>query len=75
LREQTVFTSANPEGSAFGAAALVFRQSNVRPFKNQCERIRAVEIAGLGDYRREWRRAIELMRDVSQPAMLSEGIR
>lgn len=76
LRDQTVFTSANPEGSAFGAAALVFRQSNVRPFKNECERIRAVEIAGLGDYRLEWRRrATELRRDVSQPAMLSEGIR
>lgn len=56
LRRQTVFTSANPEGSAFGAAALVFRQSGLRPFRNECQRIRAVEIAGLDDYRREWRR-------------------
>lgn len=64
LRDQTVFTSTNPEGSAFGAAALVFRQSGLRPFRNECERVRPADIAGLDSYRREWRRLAQAANKV-----------
>ncbi|MBB3457380.1 sugar (pentulose or hexulose) kinase [Rhizobium sp. BK313] len=70
LRSQTVFTSANPEGSAFGAAALVFRQAGLRPFSNETEKVRPANIKGLENYRREWRRRVEEMHSRSPNATL-----
>jgi sugar (pentulose or hexulose) kinase len=61
LRSQTVFTSSNPEGSAFGAAALVLRQAGLQPFRNETEEVRPARISGLDAYRREWRRRVEGM--------------
>ncbi|NLS07148.1 carbohydrate kinase [Rhizobium sp. P32RR-XVIII] len=75
LRNQTVFTSANPEGSAFGAAALVFRQAGLRPFKNVSEKIRPAEIKGLEDYRREWRRRVEEIHSRSPNTILVKEMR
>ncbi|MCP8893898.1 carbohydrate kinase [Shinella daejeonensis] len=59
---QTVHTSGNPEGSAFGAAALVFDALGRNPFVNDCATAGAAAIAGLSDYRQEWRRRVEEMR-------------
>ncbi|KQV70448.1 hypothetical protein [Rhizobium sp. Root1220] len=74
LRQQAVFTSSNPEGSAFGAAALVFRQAGRSPFKNECVRIAPAEIAGLDAYRREWKRRVEeLGLNVSSETALKEA--
>lgn len=58
---QTVHTSANPEGSAFGAAALVFDAFGDNPFVNDCVVAASATIPGLEDYRREWRRQVEAM--------------
>jgi sugar (pentulose or hexulose) kinase len=52
---QAVYTSANPEGSAFGAAALVFDQTANNPFSNTCEEAVAANIEGLQAYREMWR--------------------
>lgn len=56
---QTVHTSANPEGSAFGAAALVFDNLGRNPFVNDCAVAEPVEIAGIEDYRQAWRREVK----------------
>ncbi|SMC49020.1 carbohydrate kinase [Rhizobium sp. RU36D] len=56
---QTVHTSANPKGSAFGAAALIFRSEGESPFVNDCEVASPITIAGLEAYRAAWRRLIE----------------
>lgn len=58
---QTVHTSANPEGSAFGAAALVFDDIGHNPFINDCAIAVPATIPGLEDYRQEWRRHIDAM--------------
>ncbi|WP_411033708.1 FGGY-family carbohydrate kinase [Shinella sp. BYT-45] len=55
---QTVHTSANPEGSAFGAAALVFDADGRNPFVNDCAVAEPALLPGLRDYRREWRRQV-----------------
>ncbi len=68
LRRQKVFTSANPQGSAFGAAALVFRQSGLSPFQNQCDLAAPAAISGLEQYRVEWRRHAEALRLVPDNA-------
>jgi sugar (pentulose or hexulose) kinase len=62
LRARKIFTSANPEGSAFGAAALVFRQSGLRPYKNECMCADPAVLPGLERYRDDWRRAAEAAR-------------
>lgn len=56
---QTVYTSANPEGSAFGAAALVFETQGRSPFVNDCAVAAPAALPGLADYRRAWRGLIE----------------
>ncbi|SOC47353.1 sugar (pentulose or hexulose) kinase [Rhizobium subbaraonis] len=58
---QAVHTSANPEGSAFGAAALVFDAAGRNPFVNDCAAANPATIAGLENYRREWRRHVDAM--------------
>lgn len=71
LRNQTVFTSSNPEGSAFGAAALVLRQAGLQPFRNETEEVRPALINGLDAYRREWRRRVEGMRSQASDGAVS----
>lgn len=60
--EQTVSASANPEGSAFGAAALAFEQIGLRPFVNASEVAVPFDVAGLLDYRKTWRGMAEANR-------------
>lgn len=59
--QQTVHTSANPEGSAFGAAALVFDAIGRNPFINDCVVAEPASIPGLDEYRREWRHHVDGM--------------
>ncbi|TAA55083.1 carbohydrate kinase [Shinella sp. JR1-6] len=59
---QTVHISANPEGSAFGAAALVFEDHGHNPFVNDCAVATPAALAELDAYRREWRRQVEAMQ-------------
>lgn len=56
---QTVYSSPNAEGSAFGAAALVFEQFGESPFKNECTVSRPAEIPGLQAYRDFWRAELD----------------
>lgn len=58
---QTVHTSANPEGSAFGAAALVFDATGGNPFVNDCAVAAPAILPGLEEYRREWRQHVDVM--------------
>jgi len=58
---QTIHTSANPEGSAFGAAALVFDETGGNPFVNDCSVALAAAIPGLDAYRHEWRLHVDTM--------------
>jgi sugar (pentulose or hexulose) kinase len=60
---QTIHTSSNPEGSALGAAALVFDAIGKSPFANNCVKAEPARIPGLDDYRRAWRQMVEAMRD------------
>ncbi|WP_312949259.1 carbohydrate kinase [Agrobacterium sp.] len=64
--DQTVHTSANPEGSAFGAAALVFDASGHNPFVNDCATATAATIAGLEDYRLAWRQHVDALTSYTQ---------
>jgi sugar (pentulose or hexulose) kinase len=54
--DQDVFTSANAEGSAFGAAALTFELMGIRPFVNDCQKAAPLIVQGLNGYRTAWRR-------------------
>lgn len=58
---QAVHTSANPEGSAFGAAALVFAEAGQNPFANDCVMASPEPLDDLEDYRREWRGHVDAM--------------
>jgi sugar (pentulose or hexulose) kinase len=58
---QPVHTSSHPEGSAYGAAALVFDAIGSNPFVNDCVPAAPAAIPGLDEYRREWRRLVEAM--------------
>ncbi len=58
---QSVYTSANPEGSAFGAAALVFDAIGRNPFVNDCAVATPALVPGLENYRQEWRRQVEAL--------------
>ncbi|RCS21828.1 carbohydrate kinase [Phyllobacterium salinisoli] len=51
---QTVLTSANAEGSAFGAAALAFEQMGSKRFSSECRVAEPVIIGGLEAYRDTW---------------------
>ncbi|QRM57377.1 carbohydrate kinase [Sinorhizobium sp. BG8] len=51
---QPILTSANAEGSAFGAAALAFEEIGIKPFENQCQPVAPVSIEGLAAYRAAW---------------------
>jgi hypothetical protein len=61
-----VHTSANPEGSAFGAAALVFDTDGHNPFVNDCATATAATIAGLEDYRLTWRQHVDALTGQTQ---------
>ena len=58
---QTVHASGNAEGSAFGAAALVFDTIGESPFESMCEIAEPAVIAGLADYCRAWRGRVEAL--------------
>lgn len=59
---QTFMTSANAEGSAFGAAALAFEARGQSPFASYCETVVPAGIAGLEGYRIGWREQVEAAR-------------
>jgi sugar (pentulose or hexulose) kinase len=59
---QPVLTSANAEGSAFGAAALVFDQLGSNPFVDETVKAAAIDLFGLEAYRDAWRGLIEIDR-------------
>ncbi len=65
---QTVHTSANPEGSAFGAAALVFNGEGQTPFVNDCAIASPIVMPGLDDYRSTWRSLIAEPRSAKKEA-------
>jgi sugar (pentulose or hexulose) kinase len=62
---QTVHTSTNPEGSALGAAALVFDAVGESPFANDCVVAEPATILGLDAYRMLWRQQVEAMSATS----------
>lgn len=64
---QQFMTSANAEGSAFGAAALAFEATGRSPFVNSCETVVPATIAGLEDYRIKWREQVEAARAAAAP--------
>jgi sugar (pentulose or hexulose) kinase len=65
---QSVFTSAAAEGSAFGAAALVFETLGRNPFENETTIAASLQIFGLEAYRDAWAALTEIERpEVSQP--------
>jgi sugar (pentulose or hexulose) kinase len=65
---QSVFTSAAAEGSAFGAAALVFETLGRNPFANETTMAAPLQIFGLEAYRDAWAALTEIERpEVSQP--------
>jgi sugar (pentulose or hexulose) kinase len=51
---QVVLTSANPEGSAYGAAALAFEQVGLSPFSSECRAAEPLVVEGLAAYRDRW---------------------
>lgn len=60
---QTIHTSANPEGSAFGAAMLVFDALGINPFINDCAVAQPAAIPDLDAYRHAWRRQVDAMAE------------
>ncbi|MEJ1117569.1 carbohydrate kinase [Phyllobacterium sp. CCNWLW109] len=58
-QDQRIYSSENPEGSAFGAAALVYGQVGSNPFSNDTREALPSVIAGLTDYRDAWRAMVE----------------
>ncbi|GAB1584500.1 carbohydrate kinase [Phyllobacterium phragmitis] len=59
---QPLMTSANAEGSAFGAAALAFEATGIRPFASFCKEARPAQVAGLESYRARWRDQVDQRR-------------
>lgn len=57
--DQTVHTSVNAEGSAFGAAAIVFDTLGSNPFVNDCHTALPASIPGLAEYKLEWRQHVD----------------
>lgn len=59
---QSFMTSANAEGSAFGAASLAFEAAGIRPFASSCREARPAQITGLESYRARWRDLVDQRR-------------
>ena len=57
---QDIYSSATAEGSAFGAAALVFETVGQSPFRNETTRAEPMPLFGLEAYRKAWRSLIEI---------------
>lgn len=66
---QPIFTSATAEGSAFGAAALVFDELGQHPFANETVEAASLDVEGLEAYRRAWCGFLEIK---DAPAMRPE---
>lgn len=64
---QRIYSSANPEGSAFGAAALVYDLSGSNPFLDDTKEASPAIIAGLAAYRDTWRAMVESGRTAVSP--------
>lgn len=71
---QAVYTSANAEGSAFGAAALVFEQIGANPLTNQTEPVVAEDVFGLLAYRDAWHGLIEIDQVQASRAEIRERL-
>jgi len=56
---QPIHTSATAEGSAFGAAALVFDTIGQHPFRNETTRANSLDLFGLEAYCEAWNRLAE----------------
>jgi sugar (pentulose or hexulose) kinase len=65
---QRVLTSANAEGSAFGAATLAFESTGRNPFANECSEVERTTVQGLDAYRDEWRALAEANRSETRDA-------
>jgi sugar (pentulose or hexulose) kinase len=63
---QPIFTSATAEGSAFGAAALVFDTLGEKPFANETNEAASLQVFGLEAYRDAWRALI----DIGEPELV-----
>lgn len=57
---QPIFTSTTAEGSAFGAAALVFDTLGQKPFVNETKKAVPLPLFGLEAYRESWRALSEI---------------
>ncbi|CDM61744.1 MULTISPECIES: FGGY-family carbohydrate kinase [Rhizobium] len=57
---QPIFTSTTAEGSAFGAAALVFDELGQHPFANETVEAASLGVEGLDAYRRGWSGFLEI---------------
>ncbi len=57
---QAIFTSATAEGSAFGAAALVFETMSKKPFANKTKMAEPLQLFGLEAYADTWRALVEI---------------
>lgn len=65
---QEVYSSTTAEGSAFGAAALVFETVGQSPFENETKRATPLPLFGLRAYRQAWRSLAEIEEpDVARP--------
>ncbi len=70
---QKVLTSANAEGSAFGAAALAFEEIGLNPFVSECQEAEALAIDGLEAYRSRWTTLAESRRSDISPREYREA--
>ncbi len=64
---QPIFTSATAEGSAFGAAALVFDTLGKKPFVNETKKAAPLQLFGLEAYRETWR----ALSEIEEPQVVS----
>lgn len=65
---QEVYSSTTAEGSAFGAAALVFETVGQSPFEKETKRATPLPLFGLRAYRQAWRSLAEIEEpDVARP--------
>jgi sugar (pentulose or hexulose) kinase len=64
---QEIFTSPTAEGSAFGAAALVFDTLGQKPFANETRQAAPSQLFGLEAYRDAWRTLAEIDEPEAAP--------
>ncbi|MBW9052440.1 FGGY-family carbohydrate kinase [Rhizobium mesosinicum] len=57
---QPIFTSPTAEGSASGAAALVFDTLGLKPFANETRQVEPAQLFGLEAYRDTWKALAEI---------------